>query len=121
MSVPIRAAVCGACGRMGSLIVSKICATEGIEVSAAFDIANVGTDAGEFARIGRIDVPVSHPDDMTAVLKESRTDVMIDFTVAPATVSNVPKAVAAGVNLIIGTTGLTAEQKEAIAASVSGL
>ena len=119
MSAPVRAAVCGACGRMGSLIVAKLNAAEGIEVSAAFDIVNNGLDIGEIARIGKLNIPVSHPDNMTEVLKESKTDVLIDFTVAPATVENVPKATAAGVNLIIGTTGLTDAQKADIAASVA--
>ena len=119
MSAPVRAAVCGACGRMGSLIVAKLNAAEGIEVSAAFDIVNNGLDIGEIARIGKLNIPVSHPDNMTEVLKESKTDVLIDFTVAPATVANVPKATAAGVNLIIGTTGLTDAQKADIAASVA--
>ena len=114
----VRAALVGACGRMGTMIVRHLMATEGITVSAAFDIVNIGKDIGEVAGIGKIDVPVSDSKDLAQVLKDSKTDVLIDFTIAPATVANAPVAAAAGVNLIIGTTGLTPEQKADIAASV---
>ncbi|NLI61995.1 MAG: 4-hydroxy-tetrahydrodipicolinate reductase [Methanosarcinaceae archaeon] len=114
MSKNVRAAVCGACGRMGNLIVAKICETDGIELSAAFDITNVGKDIGEQARVGHLGIPVTNPEFMKSVLKETKTDVMIDFTVASATIENVPKAAEAGVDLIIGTTGFSDEEKEFI-------
>ncbi|AGI48000.1 dihydrodipicolinate reductase [Thermoplasmatales archaeon BRNA1] len=110
----VRAALVGACGRMGQMIVRRIMATEGITVSAAFDLVNVGKDIGEIAGLGKIDVPVSDPKDLEKVLKESKTDVLLDFTVAPATAVNAPVAAKAGVNLIIGTTGLSADQKKNI-------
>jgi 4-hydroxy-tetrahydrodipicolinate reductase len=114
----VRAALVGACGRMGQLIVKRIQATDGIELSAAFDLVNIGKDIGEVAGIGKLDVPVSDPKDLANVLKDSKTDVLLDFTVAPATAANAPVAAAAGVNLIIGTTGLSAEQKTAIIDSI---
>ena len=115
----VRAALVGACGRMGTMIVRHLMATEGITVSAAFDIVNIGKDIGEVAGIGKIDVPVSDSKDLAKVLKESRTDVLIDFTIAAATAVNAPAAAAAGVNLIIGTTGLSAEQKTGITKAVA--
>ncbi|MFA6804784.1 MAG: 4-hydroxy-tetrahydrodipicolinate reductase [Candidatus Methanomethylophilaceae archaeon] len=114
----VRAALVGACGRMGNLIVRRILATEGITLSAAFDIVNTGKDIGEIVGVGKLDVPVSDSKDLAKVLKESKTDVLIDFTVAPATAANAPVAAGAGVNLIIGTTGLTAEQKTNITEAV---
>jgi 4-hydroxy-tetrahydrodipicolinate reductase len=103
---------------MGNLIVRRILATEGITLSAAFDIVNTGKDIGEIVGVGKLDVPVSDSKDLAKVLKESKTDVLIDFTVAPATAANAPVAAGAGVNLIIGTTGLTAEQKTNITEAV---
>ncbi|MCQ2079447.1 MAG: 4-hydroxy-tetrahydrodipicolinate reductase, partial [archaeon] len=114
MSTEIRAALVGACGRMGTMIVRRIMATEGITVAAAFDLVNVGKDIGEVAGIGKIDVPVSDAKDLATVLKDAKVDVLIDFTIAKATVINAPIAAAAGVNLIIGTTGLTGEEKTMI-------
>ncbi|MBE6526068.1 MAG: 4-hydroxy-tetrahydrodipicolinate reductase, partial [Thermoplasmata archaeon] len=107
----VRVALVGACGRMGTLIVRRILETEGLELSAAFDLVNIGKDIGEVVGAGALNVPVSDSKDLAAVLKESKTDVLIDFTIAPATAANAPIAAAAGVNLIIGTTGLSAEQK----------
>gem|GEM_PF-165526 len=114
----VRAALVGACGRMGSLIIRRILETEGITLSAAFDIVNISKDVGEVIGIGKLDVPVSDSKDLASVLKASRTDVLIDFTIAPATAANAPIAAAAGVNMIIGTTGLTAEQRTDITESV---
>jgi len=114
----VRAALVGACGRMGQLIVKRILATDGIELSAAFDLVNIGKDIGEVVGAGKLDIPVSDSKDLEKVLKESKTDVLIDFTIAPATAANAPVAAAAGVNLIIGTTGLSAEQKTSIVDAV---
>jgi 4-hydroxy-tetrahydrodipicolinate reductase len=115
----VRAALVGACGKMGQMIVRRINATEGMTVSAAFDLVNVGKDIGEICNIGKLDVPVSDPKDLEKVLKESKTDVLLDFTVAPATAANAPIAAKAGVNLIIGTTGLSDEVKKSIADAVA--
>lgn len=114
----VRAALVGACGKMGTMIVRHIMAAEGITVSAAFDLVNVGRDIGEVAGIGKIGVPVSDAKDLASVLKETGTEVLIDFTVAPATAANAPAAVAAGVNLVIGTTGLSAEHRAGITDAV---
>lgn len=110
----IRAAVIGACGRMGSLIIQRIMATEGITLSAAFDVAFIGEDIGDVIRVGKLNIPVSDSKNLVSVLRESKTDVVIDFTIAAATAVNAPAAASAGANLIIGTTGISAEQREAI-------
>ena len=108
----------GACGRMGTMLVKRIMSTEGITVAAAFDLVRVGEDIGDVAGIGKIGVPVSDAKDLEKVLKEAKVDVYIDFTIAKATVVNAPIAARCGVNLIIGTTGLTAEDKTMITSEV---
>jgi 4-hydroxy-tetrahydrodipicolinate reductase len=55
---------------------------------------------------------------LASVLKETKTDVGLDLTIAAATAVNAPIAAGAGVNLVIGTTGLTAEQKTNITNAV---
>jgi 4-hydroxy-tetrahydrodipicolinate reductase len=47
-------------------------------------------------------------------LKKNQVDVLIDFTAAMATEVNAPIAARCGVNLIIGTTGLTTQQRKVI-------
>ena len=113
-----RVALVGACGRMGNLIIRRVLATEGLKLSAAFDLVNIGKDIGEVVGVGKLDIPVSDSKDLAQVLKDSKTDVLVDFTIAPATAANAPVAAAAGVNLVIGTTGLTAEQKTSITDAV---
>ena len=71
-----RIALVGACGKMGSLIIRRVLATEGAEISAAFDLVNVGKDIGEVIGVGKLDVPVSDPKNLSEILKESKTDVL---------------------------------------------
>ncbi|WP_440952471.1 4-hydroxy-tetrahydrodipicolinate reductase [Methanococcoides sp. FTZ1] len=110
----INAAVTGASGRMGKLLIENIIEMDGIQLSAAFDLVNIGKDVGEVAQLGKLDVPISDVADMATVLKESKTDVVIDFTIAAATIVNAPIVADAGVNLVIGTTGFTPEQRSII-------
>ncbi|NPE29194.1 4-hydroxy-tetrahydrodipicolinate reductase [Methanococcoides sp. SA1] len=110
----INAGVTGASGRMGKLIIENIIKMEGIQLSSAFDLMNIGKDVGEVAQIGKLNVNISDVADMATVLKESKTDVVIDFTIAPATVANAPAVAGAGVDLIIGTTGFSDEQRATI-------
>ena len=109
----VRAGICGAAGRMGKTIIDVCHATEGIEVSAAVETkgsAYTGMDAGEVAGIGKIGVLIA--DDLAAVLDQ--VDVIIDFTHADSVPANVEKCCAAGKNMVIGTTGLSEEQKNNI-------
>lgn len=110
----INVAVLGASGRIGSLIVEKITHSEDMQLTAAFGTGNFGKDAGEFARVGNLGIQISEVKDLGSVLKKTHTDVLIDFTVAGATTVNAPIVARCGVNLIIGTTGLTKEQRTII-------
>ncbi|MGB9927965.1 MAG: 4-hydroxy-tetrahydrodipicolinate reductase [Methanosarcina sp.] len=110
----INAAVLGACGRMGSLIVENITSSPNMQLVAAFDINNFGKDAGEFAHVGNLGIQISDVKDLESVLKKTQADVLIDFTAPGATIINAPAAARSGVNLIIGTTGLTPEQRKVI-------
>jgi 4-hydroxy-tetrahydrodipicolinate reductase len=114
----IRVAVTGASGRMGKLIISNIVNSKEMELSAAFDLANIGQDAGTGIEGGNLNVFISDIKDMEQILKDSKTDVLIDFTIANATVVNAPKAAVAGVNLVIGTTGFSKEQKSIIETAI---
>lgn len=116
----IHAAVTGACGRMGTLIVNNILNTDDMQLVAAFDIANVGMDMGEVIGSGHLEVPVSDPADMETVIKNTNTQVVIDFTIAAAAAENVVKAASAGSNLVVGTTGFSDEQIDRMHMAISG-
>ncbi len=114
----IKVAITGASGRMGKMILENILKYEGMQLSAGFDLVNIGKDVGEVAQVGTLNVPVSDVEDMESVLKSSNTDVLIDFTIAAATIANAPRVASSGVSLVIGTTGLTDGQKDVIESSI---
>ncbi|XRO76502.1 4-hydroxy-tetrahydrodipicolinate reductase [Methanocaldococcus sp. 10A] len=113
----IKVAVTGALGRMGSNIIKTITQQDDMKVVCAFEVPNhpkKGEDVGELIGIGKIGVPLSTADELNKVLKETKPDVLVDFTIAHACVENVKIAAKNGVNLVIGTTGFTEEQKAEI-------
>lgn len=115
---PVRIAVTGAAGRMGKTLIEAVHAAEGAQLTAAIerpDSSLVGTDAGELAGIGRNGVIVSG--DIAAVI--DLFDVLIDFTAPTATLANFAACSAKGKQIVIGTTGFSAEQKQQLQALAS--
>ena len=102
----IKVAVTGAAGRMGRLIVKNVVEDEELELVQAFDVVNVGKDAGELAGVGKIHVPITHASELELKLS---SDVLVDFTTAEAAVNNICVAAKKGVKLVVGTTGFTEE------------
>jgi 4-hydroxy-tetrahydrodipicolinate reductase len=107
----IRTAVAGAAGRMGRLMVQNIVGDAETELVQAFDIREIGRDAGEIAGIGSIDVAIIHSSEMG---KKLDADVLVDFTIAEAAVENIKIASQKGVKLVVGTTGFNEEQRRKI-------
>jgi len=99
----MRLAVTGASGRMGRLIIKKAF-EERLNIVQAFDIVNIGKDAGEVAGIGNIGVTIQSD------INKLDADVLIDFTTPEAAVENARVASEKGVKLVIGTTGYNEEQ-----------
>jgi 4-hydroxy-tetrahydrodipicolinate reductase len=109
----IRVAVAGAGGRMGRTLITAAHATEGLQVTAATeqsDSSLVGVDAGELAGIGPIGAPIRP--DLDEVLADF--DVLIDFTTPRATMHHLELCRDARCRMVIGTTGLTSDQREAV-------
>ncbi len=99
----IKVAVTGTCGRMGSLITKNVLQEDDMELVAAFDVRDVGSDVGG--------VKVSDIKDVDEVLTKKNPDVLVDFTTASGAVGNAISAAEHGVNLVIGTTGFTPGQQ----------
>jgi 4-hydroxy-tetrahydrodipicolinate reductase len=102
----IRVAVAGAAGRMGRLIVQNVVNDDEMKLVQAFDIREIGKDAGELAGVGNVGVSITHASEMENMLD---ADVLIDFTIADAAVENIRIASSKGVKLVVGTTGFTEE------------
>jgi 4-hydroxy-tetrahydrodipicolinate reductase len=84
----IRVAVAGAAGRMGQTVCRAVEGADDLELT------------------GRADPALSTP--LADVLPNA--DVMVDFTVPSSAVANAREAVAAGVHVVIGTTGFDASE-----------
>ena len=109
----IKAIVAGAAGRMGGRIIHTIEATEGISVAGAFeraDHAAVGSDVGEVVGLGTMGLQIAS--DLNSVLDAG--DVLIDFTFHEASVEHLRQAVSSKKPMVIGTTGFTDDEIEAI-------
>ncbi len=118
----IRVAVCGACGRMGKLIVRQVARQDDMKLVAAIDApgtSSAGEDAGEFAGAGELGVKIVGADKLAEVLKKSKPDVLVDFTKADASVQNVKTASEAGVSVVVGTTGFTVEQRAELEGAIN--
>lgn len=88
-------AVNGAAGRMGRTVV-ETAADHECEVVVGFDVDDVDEVAG---------VPVVDASDAADALAEYEPDVVVDFTVPEATLALADACVAAGVGMVVGTTG----------------
>ncbi|MFH1002629.1 MAG: 4-hydroxy-tetrahydrodipicolinate reductase [Chloroflexota bacterium] len=102
---PTRVVVSGARGKMGQEIISALCREPDIEVVGATEL-ETSQDQLPLPD-GSGTVPFSA--DLDRVLTTCHPEVLVDFTIARATRSAVPIATGHGVNLVIGTTGLTSD------------
>ena len=108
----IRVAVSGAAGRMGRMLVSAITRADDLRLTAAVDHPDApenGADAGELAGVGQLGVPI-----LGNVAELADFDVLVDFSVATATLDKLDFCTANGRALVIGTTGFEDAGLEAI-------
>ncbi len=105
----IKVGVVGAAGKMGKTLVSLIQASPDLTLSAAIEYPGMpllGSDAGVIAGVDSAGVVIT--DDLSAVA--GTLDVLIDFTIAKATVANMEVCAQTGTAMVIGTTGLSAPE-----------
>ncbi len=107
---PIRVIVHGAAGRMGQEVIRAVCREPGMELAGAVDI-KAAQDSLPLPD-GSGTVPFSAS--LESIITTHQPDVMVDFTIAQATMPAVRTASRQGVNLVIGTTGLKADDIEEI-------
>ena len=108
-----RIAITGALGRMGTLIIQEAAKIKDMQLVAGFDVVG----AGKALPSGII---VKDAAELESALRESKADVLIDFTIAKAAVNNVCTAASLGINLVVGTTGFSAEQHSQMKKAIEG-
>ena len=104
MGTPLRVAVFGASGRVGLTVVDAVKGAPDMELAAGVNRMHRDTDFPWFT-------------DVATAISETRPHVAIDFTIADAAAENALMAIAAGVSPVIGTTGMSPDQIEAIRAA----
>jgi 4-hydroxy-tetrahydrodipicolinate reductase len=112
MSHPIKVVIAGCSGRMGLALLSSVFADSALVLHGALDSptnTNLGQDSG--ALLGKT-TGVKIVSDVRAAIKGA--DVLIDFTRPEATMEYLAACQAENVQLVIGTTGFSEDQKSAI-------
>ena len=101
----VRVAVHGASGRMGQMVVDALCHEPEMQIVGAVDL-KAAEDSLPLPD-GSGTVPFSS--NLEHILTTCQPEVLVDFTTAQATMPAVRTTTEHGVNLVIGTTGLTAD------------
>jgi 4-hydroxy-tetrahydrodipicolinate reductase len=108
-----RMGVVGCGGRMGRMLVAEVVASQGCTLAggcARPGSGYVNQDIGELAGIGRLGIAVG--DNVEKVIRDS--DVVIDFTAPTATAAHAVATAKLGKAMVVGTTGLSADEAEAV-------
>lgn len=106
--------IVGAGGRMGQMLVRQIAANSQCSLGAATERAGsnlLGRDAGELVGIGKLDVAIT--DNAEAAI--AACGAVIDFTAPAASVRHAEMAAKSGAVVVLGTTGMDAEQEAIVA------
>jgi 4-hydroxy-tetrahydrodipicolinate reductase len=110
-----RIAITGAAGRMGRALIEAVQQSDANLASAIERPGSsvIGVDAGELAGLGKNGVKIV--DDVKKAVADF--DVLIDFTRPDVSEANLAICRSAGKKIVIGTTGFSEEQKNAIRAA----
>jgi 4-hydroxy-tetrahydrodipicolinate reductase len=100
---PITIVVQGALGKMGREVANALCRAPDLEMVGAVDI-KASQEHLTFPDVSK-KVPLSS--DLSSLLKSCHPDVLVDFTIAEASMSAARIAAKQGINLVVGTTGLS--------------
>ena len=105
-------AVAGSSGRMGRALLAAVIKDSGLHLHAALEMDGspyLGKDVSELTGdLGSVVIT----DNFSAVLPGC--DVLIDFTQPEGTIKHLSVCRAEGIKMVIGTTGFSVEQKEAL-------
>lgn len=104
--MPLRITLAGSTGWVGKALVAAIAAADDLELVGAVSRSAAGQDAGEAAGLPRLGVVIS------ASLEEALkapSDVVIDYTKPNAIMAHTMTALAHNRNVVVGTSGLSAE------------
>lgn len=99
----INVAVAGYAGRMGSAVVDAVTAADDMQVACGIDPCEKEVDFPTFTTVAE-------------AIDGCEFDVLVDFTQPSVVAGNLETALPAGVDCVVGTTGLSTEKLEELAA-----
>ena len=120
--MPISVCIAGTTGWTGSVVARHLLASEEFEVVGAIARSSAGRDLGEVLGVAANGVTIRHS--LEDVLADgSDVDVLVDYTDPISVKSRTLEALATGIRVVIGTSGLTAADYAEIEheASANGL
>jgi 4-hydroxy-tetrahydrodipicolinate reductase len=106
-------AITGALGRMGTLVIQEAAKVKDMQLVAGLDAIGAGATLPG-------GIIVRDASELELVLRESKPDVLIDFTIANAAVNNICTAAGLGIDLVVGTTGFSSEQHSQMKEAIDG-
>jgi 4-hydroxy-tetrahydrodipicolinate reductase len=115
----IKIAIAGSSGRMGRALLDGVAQADDLELHAALEhsgSALLGKDAGEL-----IAAPCGVKISADVAVALQGAGVLIDFTRPEGTMSHLEICRKLGVNMVIGTTGLNAQQKAQLGAAAQDI
>jgi 4-hydroxy-tetrahydrodipicolinate reductase len=110
----VNVVIAGCTGRMGKILLECVAQADDLVLHAALDheaSADLGKDTGEFGGTRGIKIG----SDVQAALRGA--DVLIDFTRPEGTLHHLEVCQQLGVNIVVGTTGFSAQQKAVLGAA----
>lgn len=107
-----RIVLAGVSGKMGRVILNGLINEPDIEIVGAVDIKLLGKDIGFLT--GEDPKHTYIQDNLEQVIKNTKPDIIVDFTNPQAVMKNIRTALSNSVIAIVGTTGLTPHDMEEI-------
>ncbi|MBM7557865.1 4-hydroxy-tetrahydrodipicolinate reductase [Halanaerobacter jeridensis] len=97
--------VSGALGKMGQEVVKLVDRTDNFKLVGAVDVAKVGEDIKEVLNLEQASAEITN--DLGETLEQVEADAVVDFTTPQVVMGNIKTVCEAGVDIVVGTTGIT--------------
>jgi 4-hydroxy-tetrahydrodipicolinate reductase len=103
---PTKVVVRGAAGRVGQEVVKAVCLEPDMKLVGAVDLKVTG----DFLPLPDNKGNIPFSTDLNSIIDTCEPDVMVDFTIAKESMPAIRLVAKKGINLVIGTTGFSAEE-----------
>jgi 4-hydroxy-tetrahydrodipicolinate reductase len=103
----IKVLISGAAGKMGRETVKAVAAESDLILVGAVDLSETGKDVGTLVGIKSVGIEITN--NLVKTIKQTKPDVVVDFTNPTTVLANVKAILTNGAAAIIGTTGLSPE------------